>query len=277
MTSKPQNLPGRTTRQLRSRSKLYEDDISGAVILVTPSATGKGIHKRWKYSDSPASNIRKVMPTEKKAAVRPLKRELTVLVDGAFTDRFNRSLSASEQLPPAIKSSTALLENDTGSPVVKLEEDDMHGTLRESSCDQDIPSRVVLNPEESDTGAVMRRMMEQEQRIEDTFQVQWQKMLDRRQDALRSIEAWSQTGEVKNSVRGRTITRNWRPQSRANRRRKGSKKAKPRGRRLGPCGTILIDMDDEYKSGLSTSAPPVYPPEWVTRKLTGRESTESIE
>src|SRR5258705_13841465 len=93
MNSKFRRVTRRTARRPTSRPKLYKDDSAGVVILITPSATGKGIHKRWKYSE-PYLNIRQMIPTEGHSKEHPLMRELTFHVDGAFTDMFNRSLSS---------------------------------------------------------------------------------------------------------------------------------------------------------------------------------------
>ena len=95
MVRKSRRVNRPTARRFKPHPKLYKDDTAGVAILVTPSATGKGIHKRWKYSE-PFFNIHhQTIPAEQDSTVHPLTRELTLHVDGAFADKFDHSISSS--------------------------------------------------------------------------------------------------------------------------------------------------------------------------------------
>ena len=304
MNRKSRRVNRRTARRFKSHPKLYKHDTAGVVILITPSATGKGIHKRWKYSE-PCLNTRQTIPAERDSTGYPSPRELTLHVDGAFADIFNRSLSSiganlkaknhtTDRLVngafgylfhhlPSCSSSTPQLENITRI----ASDEDMARTPEQTSS----PLRyIVPGPRETEEEEVAIRGLKKEQQMEDTFMVQWQKMLEQRKAAMRSIRRWVRKGRPKYDASSSTDDEDTKAEDMetANNAdtstiepgmsegQKGeSRKANLRRCPLGPCGTIIVE--DPYDRGERNSPPPVYPTEWVARKLAGRESTESIE
>ena len=143
-----------------------------------------------------------------------------------------------------------------------------------------VPRYTIVLPDELDGEAAMREMLKKEHQIEDTFRIQWQKMLKQRRAAMRTIRSWVRKGKSRYDTSGtdnedveiEEPTTDM-AMSTGELGRKKWESAKRR-RPLGPCGTIIIE--DPYKRGDRTSPPPAYPSEWLARRLAGRESTESI-
>ena len=131
-------------------------------------------------------------------------------------------------------------------------------------------------------------MLKREQEIEDTFKTQWQKMLKERKAAMRTIRSWVRKGKprydtsdtddegMEDEVGEPTADTalSTMKSEMDERPKEEAAKVMLRRRPLGPCGTIIIE--DPYRRGDRPSPPPVYPAEWVARRLAGRESTESI-
>ena len=183
---------------------------------------------------------------------------------------------------PSYSSSTPQLEN-----VTSLASDEDMPRTPEQTC---FPLRyTVSRPRETEEEIAIKEL-KIEQQIEDTFMVQWQKMLEQRETAMRSIRHWIRKGRPKyDASSGGTDDEDTKGEDMetANNAdistielgmsegQKGeSRKVKLRRCPLGPCGTIIVE--DPYERGERNSPPPVYPAEWVARKLAGRASTESI-
>ena len=148
---------------------------------------------------------------------------------------------------------------------------------------------IVPRPRETEEEIAIQEL-KKEQQIEDTFSVQWQKMLEQRKAAMHSIRRWVRKGRPKYDTSSGTDDEDTKDEDMEttnnadasiiepgmNEAQKGeSREVKLRRCPLGPCGTIIVE--DPYDRGERNSPPPVYPAEWVARKLAGRESTESIE
>lgn len=110
MKNKSRRVTRRTTRRSKSHPRLYKDDIAGVAILVSPSATGKGIHKRWKYS-APPLNIHQTIPKSESTA-HPLMSDRTFSLDGALTDMFNPPLPSTGAVLQAENHTSDRLVND---------------------------------------------------------------------------------------------------------------------------------------------------------------------
>lgn len=170
-----------------------------------------------------------------------------------------------------VRSSTPPLENVSSA----TSDEDMPRTPKQCSR---VPHDTTVLPDESDGEVATRELLKKEQQIDETFRIQWQKMLKQRKTAMRTIRSWVRRGRFRYDTSGtddedtkveiEEPTTDMAMSTGESGREKGCR------RPLGPCGTIIIE--DPYKRGDRTSPPPVYPSEWVARRLAGRESTESI-
>ncbi|KIL58241.1 hypothetical protein M378DRAFT_15678 [Amanita muscaria Koide BX008] len=321
---------GRITRSAARRfqafPKVYKEAFTGASIIVTPSATGKGIHMRWQYPES-APDDQGTIQTGHLSATNPLARELTLHVDDEYAHLFDGSLSSIDSDPSfqnlesdAISNAFAsLLEGSLSSlssissdegmdDATVMEHDDAEEPARVPRTItriHQLPDRIIFRPDDFSEAAKFRRMMREEERIEETFHAQWQKMVEQRQIALRTIKRWMKKGKAKcgtpsdestedegadhqmnvddenhktrNAIMCNPddptpmITRA--PCSGPDRGPKGEHRdGAARRRQLGPCGTIIIENQCH-----GTSTPPPYPQDWISRRLAGRESTEILE
>ncbi|KAF8623977.1 hypothetical protein AX15_006131 [Amanita polypyramis BW_CC] len=207
MNGKSKGGTHRTATRSNPIPKIYRDDSSDVIVVVTRSATGKGIHKRWEYPKSSLS-VRRILPGEEKLST-PLTRELTINANGVFAQFLNA--------PPSSIGPTSSNNNDSNSLTPPLEgpvtsspqtgdrdKGETPGTREASSPAVDLPRHMVFRPDRFDKLAVMKRMMKEEERIEETYRNQWQKMLEERRTARRIVKRWGRQKKRKAKHNRRT-------------------------------------------------------------------------
>ena len=244
--------------------------------------------------------MHQTISTKSDSAAHPMTRDRTFHLDGTVTDMFNHPVPSAGADLQAENHTSDRWVNDgfvrlfhhspwSGSSTPPLEnvssatgDEDMPSTPKRCSL---VPRYTIVLPDESDGEAATRDMLKKEQQIEDTFRIQWQKMLKQRKAAMRTIRSWDRKRKSRYDTSGtdddgmKVEIEEPSTDMAMSTGEPGRKKGKPANvkpcrRPLGPCGTIIIE--DPYKRGDRTSPPPVYPSEWVARRLAGRESTESI-
>lgn len=230
-----------------TRSKAKALATEDTVVVVSPSATGQGVHKRWIYPrESPASPSPPSRVLQTEATSFSSGSSLSTLSDSSLSSISDASFQAA---PPPFYTPP------TSSPLTprKLQRSPLnHRWVNEGTSWRLTLVHDSFTPED----AIMQERMIQRQEDE-IYDRQFARLMQARADARRAlgldIDIESDEMDTDDEERRAYIREDTQP---AEERNVGLSHGT---QRLGPHGTELVGDDD-------SSLPPVYPDAWVARR-----------